>query len=165
MLHFVAVAGLSFGGEWVAGLYASFSTPVGLRSELITSAANLATLLLPSPAIASAALGVIGCCCGTSLVEDAFRSLGPFELFSSFKRFRFLAFTAHCVSASSSIGLPAVLAISPDSLSRPLSASCCCSRNSSSCSDVSSFTACSFARVDSNTESRNSTSSSSRLRN
>jgi len=89
---------------------------------------------------------------------DDFRSftlLGA-SLFLPF--LRFLSLMTHC---SSSPGGSPILC----SASVAFSASSCCLRNRSSCSIVSFRIAASLARVDSSTESRNSTSSSSRERN
>lgn len=109
---------------------------------------------------------------GFSLVEDDFRSLTPGRMSVSLARFLFRALIAHCDSATGDLeGLPASPASQEArvpvavSLTSSLSASSCCRRKSRSCSVVSFLTASSLARVDSRTESRKSTSSSSRVRN
>lgn len=106
---------------------------------------------------------------GFSEVDDDFRNLTPGRTSLSLTRFRLRALMAHCDSAAEDSGPVA----GSDGFSVPvavkfreaLSASSCCRRNRFNCSAVSFLTASSLARVDSRTESRNSTSSSSRLRN
>lgn len=97
---------------------------------------------------------------GFSEVEEVFRNFSPSNGSLSFPFLRFLEPLAiHC---SSSI----IAALEPDwSSSAAFSASSRCFRKMSSFSVVSLRMAASAARVDSRTESRNSTSSSSRARN
>lgn len=105
---------------------------------------------------------------GVSKGNECLRCFVNFGISFSLSRFLFRALTAH--DDSSPVGDPEAptsvtslfLALSAMSAR---SASSCCRRKSSSCSLVSFFTASSRALVDSSTESRNSTSSSSRLRN
>ena len=105
---------------------------------------------------------------GLSFPVEDFRSLKPGTTVVSLLRFLFRALTAHEDSVDEPlVGLP-VSAEAPAgdvSFNSALSASSCCRRNKSSCSVVSFLTASSLALVDSSTESRNSTSSSSRVRN
>lgn len=133
----------------IAGTGASTGAAVGdaaedpfrAVSDFETTAAEVATL-----AVAMS---------GFSAVDEALRSLTPFSGPLSLAFLRFLPPVCHCSSSPS--GLPLF-----PSRSAAFSASSCCRLNSSSCSDVSLRTAASFALVDSSTESRNSTSSSSR---
>lgn len=98
--------------------------------------------------------------------DDDFRSLTPFRPSFSLTRFLFFAFTDHRDSVVGLPGFPSSNSCSsPACSSKALSASSCWRLKRSSCSVVSFLTAASFARVDSSTESRNSISSSSRLRN
>jgi len=98
-----------------------------------------------------------------SSFEESLLSFAPIIGSGPFSRLRFFL----VVQVSCCVGDPAEskLGASPASSRRALSAASRCFLNASSCSAVSFLTAASFARVDSRTESRNSTSSSSSDRN
>ena len=116
-----------------------------------------------------AVTAVTAAAAGFSAMEDVRRSFTPLRPSFSRPFFRFLPLSAHCSSSPGGTPLPppAPVAVPASSSSRKaaLSASSCCFRNASNCSVVSFFSAASLARVDSRTESRNSTSSSSSERN